>query len=478
MKVDELKSKPRSIVLINPPVAVVDRVQLDYYADARPFGLYQIASWLESMGHRVALADMMGYGKHQQSWDELIESEELAPIYPFPSGNPDVKMQVWRYGKSIEWLDRWFDDHGEDPKEIWLTCSILFNAFLAHRVIRHLKRHFPAARIRIGGGYASLSPEHAKRSGADDVYTGRIYEADRVQPGAHMTPQGDNYMLFRLTSGCPNECAFCINGRERMYSFPIEEVIAYIQTSHRSTGIRHFNNWDPNVIRFRTHLKKFLKRIGELDADIRLRFDMGLEPDMIDEETIEALTSGKVEAFTIPLESASPDFAEFFAKPYTIISAIRALERLKQADFDLSQCHASYIIGYPDEDLLDVFTVYHIARHYNLISTPFPIAVLPNSPVFERYGHLMKDQPMRQYNGHLFPLIQDAAKIKIYKGLLLLLTASKREVSDHLIHRFPIEIQKDYIEGIIRARALSKAALASDEPDSVELLAEIYSSIA
>jgi len=59
VRADELRGAPRRIALINPPVIALDRIQVDYYADAIPHGLFQIATWLSDLGHEVRVADMM-----------------------------------------------------------------------------------------------------------------------------------------------------------------------------------------------------------------------------------------------------------------------------------------------------------------------------------------------------------------------------------------------------------------------------------
>ena len=48
------------ILLVNPPVLAADLVQFDLYAEAYPYGLYQIAGLLRGRGDEVHLLDMMG----------------------------------------------------------------------------------------------------------------------------------------------------------------------------------------------------------------------------------------------------------------------------------------------------------------------------------------------------------------------------------------------------------------------------------
>ena len=146
MRADDLdRAEPRVFALVNPPVAVVDSIQLDYYADALPLGLHQIAGWLMSHGHEVHLADMMGYGKHQYGWDQLVARGELTPAGKMRSGAPGLDLDVWLYGKRLAWLNEWFDGLSRTPDEVWVSCAMSFNAFAAHQVVKLAKERFPDA---------------------------------------------------------------------------------------------------------------------------------------------------------------------------------------------------------------------------------------------------------------------------------------------------------------------------------------------
>lgn len=477
MSVSDLVHSPgRSIVLVNPPVAVVDHVQLDFYADAFPFGLYQIREWLRRLGHHAQLADMMSYGKHQRDWSALVESGELTPIGSMPGGAAGTHLPVWRYGKGLEWLHRWLDDR-EAPDEFWVSCSILFNAFLAHEVIAGLKTRFPRATVRFGGGYPTLLPEDARQSGADEIVEGRVYEADGIQPELDGIPDNLHFVPFRLTTGCPNRCAFCINGRDRMIRHNIEAVVEFIRKTRETRGIRHFNNWDPNVLRFKPHLKQFLRELARQKLDVRLRFDMGFEPPLLDDELLDLLEPAGVEAFSLPFETSDPSFARLFNKPYTIVSSIRAADRIRKSGVQLSECHGTYVIGCPDEQPLDLFTTYHAMHQFDLHSTPFPMVVIPGSPIHDRYGHLLEGRAYPHYNGHLFPLIQDRDQANRYRRLLSLLSTNDPTQARRKSQALDESTRDAFEASRLRAERLIEAVLASRAPDSLELLTALHGQI-
>ena len=470
----QIPAAGRRVLLINPPVVVVDRVQLDYYADAQPYGLLQIAGLLKQSGVDVGLIDLMGYGKHDRTWDDLEKSGELRRTDPLAAGAPGVRLDARLYGRSFDDFEARLAGEPREPDEVWVTCSMLFNAFLAREVIRIARRRFPSTHIRLGGGYAALNPEHAALSGADEVFRGRVHAADLIKPDSASVGGGLNFALFRLTDGCPNRCTFCVNGRTSPRLFPIDAVMDYILEVHERTGIRRFNNWDPNILQFKPHLYAFLDEAARRGpADLELRFDMGLEPPKVDEELAERLSAARVRAFTVPVETSEPRMAALFAKPYTIISSIRAMRILKDRGPDPSGCHASYIIGMPEETWTDIFTTYRVIRFFGLRSTPFPITPLPGSPIHRRYRNRLEGRPFRELNGHLWPLIDDPRRLNLYRRLILLLAAATPDAADALIARFPEEIRTAYASGALRADRLIEAALGSDEKDGPALLRKI-----
>ncbi len=471
MHLDELREGPRRrIALINPPVIALDRVQVDYYADAIPHGLFQIATWLGDLGHEVRVADMMSYEKHRRPWRDLLDRGELTPTSSVATGAPGHRLDAWRYGQPLEALESWFGRLGEAPDEVWVTCAIPFNGDLAHEVIEGVRALAPNAMIRFGGGYPSALPQEAAASGADHVHVGRIQGADRVQPDLARHTRVRDFAHFRLTCGCPNRCTFCINGGDEMHRFDADEVLGYIRRTRDDLGITRFNNWDPNVLQFNDHLRVFLDGAASLPDDVELRFDMGLEPTLVDDLIPGLLRRGRVRAFSIPFESVDPARWRLYDKPYTVISTLRALGRLRNGGFDLSSCHGTYIIGFPDEDIGDVFAVHHLIRSAGLMGTPFPITPVKGSPIWDRYADQLEGRATRDLNGHAFPLLGDPEMVALYRRLLPVLVTTSAGGDEQLISELGAEVRDAWDEGKARAARLAEAVRRTAEPDTIDLL--------
>jgi radical SAM superfamily enzyme YgiQ (UPF0313 family) len=196
------------------------------------------------------------------------------------------------------------------PDEILVTCCIPFNNEPAHAVIELCRRVHPLAHVRFGGFYPSVFPEHAKRSGADEIFVGRHHEADRVFPRLDLLEQKPKVWLFRLASGCRYRCSYCLNGldgKETVLS--PRDVAREVARVHELYGIESFSNWDPNVMLHADVLEELLDEMIALGSPVGIKLEMGVQPDLLTAPLVAKMKAAGVYAMTIPFESAEPSMA-------------------------------------------------------------------------------------------------------------------------------------------------------------------------
>ena len=162
-----------------------------------------------------------------------------------------------------------------------------------------------------------------------------------------------------------------------------------------------------------------------------------------------------------------------FDKPYTVISTLRALTLLRAGGFDVSPCHGTYIIGFPDEDLADVFAVHHSIRAAGLVGTPFPITPVRGSRVWDRYEDRLEGRSTRDLNGHAFPLLDDPVTVALYRRLLPVLATTVPDADEQMIRDFGPAVREAWAEGRALSNRLLEAVQGTDEPDCVELLESV-----
>ena len=110
-------------------------------------------------------------------------------------------------GDSVE-LVRGCSIPNKKPDKVYVTSLFTWGWNKVWEAVAHYKGLFPGAETCLGGIYASLMPEHAKLSGADQVHIGLVKEAEDLLPAYDLVPQWKWSILF-ASRGCPNRCAFC-----------------------------------------------------------------------------------------------------------------------------------------------------------------------------------------------------------------------------------------------------------------------------
>ncbi len=155
-----------SLLLFNP--WIYDFAAYDFFA--RPLGLLYLAGLLEARGFEVHLVDCLGTPRTRPG--PFGTGRYPKEILPTPPPLQDIPRRYGRYGMSepeflaqLARLPR--------PGAILVTSLMTYWYPGVAEVIRLARRRFPGTPVILGGIYATLCPDHARRhSGADLVVTG------------------------------------------------------------------------------------------------------------------------------------------------------------------------------------------------------------------------------------------------------------------------------------------------------------------
>ncbi|MBI5500693.1 MAG: radical SAM protein [Deltaproteobacteria bacterium] len=402
----------RRILLVNPPVLAVDRVQVGLYAEALPFGLLQIAAHLRDGGADVELIDMMGYPDRDAAG--ALRSARRWGRKPAGDNATRLWRDVFLYGRTMRWLQRRLGGTAA-PDEVWVTCCIAFNFEPAHEVIRLCRERFPRARIRFGGFYPSQFPEQARTSGADEVYRGYYSPADGVFPAIDLLESRPPIWIFRLALGCRYRCSYCSNALHRSeVIFDPAAVAREILRLRMQFGVSEFSNWDPNVMLQEQVLESFLARMAAAGAPAPLKFEMGIQPDRLTPPILARMKAAGVVAMTIPFESAEPAMMRRFGKPYRMKDAMDAVALARESGFDTSRFHCTWVVGLRDESWRHVFRTYFGVLKAGGRPTPFPLSPAPGTREYARHEPYLRGKDLSELNGHLWPALPSRARVLLY----------------------------------------------------------------
>jgi len=100
-----------------------------------------------------------------------------------------------------------FEEVDREPDKVFVTSLYTYWSAYVWDAVRYYKRKFPKAHTVVGGVYASLMPDHCKRSGCDEVFVGLHKEAEHFQPAYDLVDT--DFQIINTSRGCPRRCRFC-----------------------------------------------------------------------------------------------------------------------------------------------------------------------------------------------------------------------------------------------------------------------------
>jgi len=205
------------VLLINPPI--YDFAVYDFWM--KPLGLLYLSSLLKKEGHQVHLLDATNrfdsYFKDVKS-DSFGRGKIKFRKIPKPEVLREVPGNFKRYGLPAKIIrERIKDIH---PEVVMLTCSMTYwypGLLEIKEIIKSLD-YEPI--LILGGIYASLLPDHAKKLGFDRIYSKKEnYIEDiglEIPKNFSWFPPPDysqysklSYACLATSIGCPFSCPYC-----------------------------------------------------------------------------------------------------------------------------------------------------------------------------------------------------------------------------------------------------------------------------
>lgn len=301
------------LLLINPWIH--DFAAYDFWI--KPLGLLYLASYLRRNGCRVSYVDCLDpchpmmieqtdirkpkrkSGGQGQFFKEAIGKPSPLAAVPKRYNRYGITPSVFR--KILEGMDA--------PSHILVTSMMTYWYPGVWEAIKMAKEILPAAPVILGGHYAALCPEHARMSGADALFTGRveeqwdeliaILEADGPYRPDLNAPDELPYPAFDLLNrpeqlpvltsrGCPYKCTYCashlLNPVFRRRD-PVR-VVDEIEHWRNTLNVRNFSFYDDALLADpKAMFIPMTEEIIRRRLDCRFHCPNGLHLNRIDEKT-------------------------------------------------------------------------------------------------------------------------------------------------------------------------------------------------
>ena len=230
------------------------------------------------------------------------------------------------------------------PDEIKVTSLFTWAWKPVWEAIEFYRALFPKAKISLGGVYASLTPEHANRAGADEVVTGLIGEAEDLMPDYDLVPEWHTQRQASImfsSRGCIRSCGFCSVPKLEGKPFrirPTTRIKHLVHPQHKRVIL-----WDNNILG-ESHWRDVFSELKELGMEAD--FNQGIDARLVNEEI-----AARISELKLPTLRLAYDFV---GMRDSICKAVLALKKfLTKARYRHICCYVLYNYKDTPHDLFE-----------------------------------------------------------------------------------------------------------------------------
>lgn len=353
------------ILLINP--WIYDFAAVNMWA--RPLGLLKVAEFLSQFNVQLRLIDCMDIISKPKPFGMAKYPKTPLPTPPLLKG---IKRRYGRYGIAL-------DEFVQKVKTTPRPDCILVTGIMTYwypgvfKAIEICKDIHPGVPVVLGGVYARLFPEHARRySGADIVYTEQAGNALRrtleglsislkkqkkstawYKLGFYKSP---SYCPILTSEGCPFRCSYCASGilwRSFFQRAP-EDVVEEIEYLY-SMGVQDFAFYDDALLsNSNSHIRPILEGIIKRGIKARFHTPNGLHVRFLNYDLAHLMKKAGFVTIRLSLETTNPERQRSTGGKVYNDEFKQAVEALKRAGFRKKNIGVYLMYGLPGQGLDEV----------------------------------------------------------------------------------------------------------------------------
>ncbi|MBD3225725.1 MAG: radical SAM protein [Caldithrix sp.] len=422
------------ILLINP--WVYDFTSFDLWS--KPLGLLYIGSFLRQFDFEIRYIDCVD--KHAA--DPYISKHPKVKKYGTGHfvrtivDKPAVLKQIPRHYARYGISEQYFIDqlkNEQDVQAVLVTSIMTYWYPGVEHVVRLVRKYLPGIPVILGGIYATLMPEHARRiiqpdylvSGPGEWNVLRVLADilglslpsnnhpqlldDYPYPAFDLINNPD-YLIIMTARGCPYDCSFCAQKR---ISMPFtkrkpQEVVNEVTYHNKKYKVRDFAFYDDALFVDRErHIKPILRKLIDTQLPVRLHSPNGLFAKMIDEELARLMFKAGFKTIRLSFETSNEQRRKDMYSKVTNEAMIDAVKRLQLAGYKKHQLESYVLMGLPgqtmEEIVASIIFVHNLGVQVRLAS----FSPIPGTVEFERAvdtGKIRSDMDPLLTNKSIFPL--------------------------------------------------------------------------
>jgi radical SAM superfamily enzyme YgiQ (UPF0313 family) len=423
------------ILLINP--WITDFAAYNLWV--KPLGLLYIASFLKANGFRITLIDCLDFSVRRKEYRDgkfyKIGIEKPIPL-------KSLRRNYSQYGIPVEMLLEKFSLI-ETPDLIALTSGMTYWYPGIFKLIEITRKFYKRIPIILGGIYATLCYEHAKKfSGADVVFSGKDeFEALRIiaelmglelrtnnfgqdfpYPAFHLYPQLD-YICIATSKGCPFRCTYCASyflskGFSRRDPFKVVDEIEYWTTQYPVHNIAFYD--DALLVEPSKHIKPILKEVIRRGIQCNFHTPNGLHIREINEEIGSLLFRSGFKTIRLGFETSNKATQIETGNKVENLDFQNAVKYLKKAGYRGEEIGVYVMVGLPGQRVEEAEESIAFVKETGAKPILVEYSPIPNTPLFEKAKQMssfdIENEPLF-HNNSILPCQWDGFTLGDFKRL-------------------------------------------------------------
>uniref|UniRef100_A0A7V3VTC1 Radical SAM protein n=1 Tax=candidate division WOR-3 bacterium TaxID=2052148 RepID=A0A7V3VTC1_UNCW3 len=430
-------------LLVNP--WIYDFKAFDFWN--KPIGLLIVADILKRAGFEIDFIDCMDrlspFFKTTTKTDIFGRGKYHYEIIEKPKIYSDVPRRYKRYGIPEKVLIEYLKNI-KKPDIIFITSSMTYWYLGVHRAIRLLKEHFSDIPVVLGGLYATVCNNHAKKySGADYVLPGPaedvvikfLGEKGYLNKPIPQKPFLPNFSLYKslnygvvITSrGCPFRCTYCATKilSPVFYTYDIEVSIQQIRDfSKRTKNIAFFDD----ALLCNPHFPLILEKIIGEKIELNLHSSNGLHCRFIDKEIAQLMFRANFKTIYLSLETTNPQVQKSTGDKVNTEEFLKAVKCLTAAGFLPSQIHVYLLYGMLGQSYEEIIDGIKLCHSLGVNPHLCEFSPIPYTEEFTKTGFDIDTDPL-YHNNHFYTWYYPVPRTEVYKTIKYLI--SKKSHNPH-----------------------------------------------
>jgi len=445
-----MNTSANNLLLINP--WIFDFTAFDLWS--QPLGLLYIASFLRSHGFNISYLDCL------RSDDPSIEKKPKKygvgnyqrETVGTPSLLRNIPRKFARYGISeYEFINKL--KNVPVPNAILITSIMTYWYVGPSEIVKIVRTLYPDVPVILGGIYASLLPEHAKKVVKPDyiiegpgewkvlhllnkllnhpveINTNIENLDDYPYPAFDLVPNL-RYLCIMTSRGCPYNCSFCAQKHvaakfsQRNPESVIEEIIYHSQ-KFKLRDVAFYD--DALFINKERHIKVILQKLIDTKLSVRFHTPNGLFARDIDEELACLLFQANFKTIRLSFETSNESRRTDMSNKISNDGMVMAVNNLVKAGYSASDLEAYVIMGLPDQQLDEILKSIIFVNNLGVQVRLASFSPIPKTKDYDRAvksGIISENIDPLLTNKTIFPLkspdldYETFRKVRIFSHLL------------------------------------------------------------